>query len=180
MTLQTRKSDPVQIIGRIKMLWRDIDTGESGETETVNLVTLPGNQMYPMRALGLASAPAAPVGFKLGTGTTVPAVTGAGAILAAYLAGSNRAFDSGYPTASTISGTTNRITYQVTYPAGVATTATGVTISEGVLVSSVASDATSASSAVYARGLFLAEDRLSKPLQREITVIWWHDFGPAV
>ena len=68
--------------------------------ETHNLVTAVGDQFYAGRAVLSAGLPAQVTGFKLGTGSTAPAKSGAGAALAAYLAGSNKAPDAGYPTAA--------------------------------------------------------------------------------
>jgi hypothetical protein len=66
-----------------------------------NLITQVGCQMYWERGAGIAGAPAVPTGMKLGTGSTAPTPTGAGAALATYLANSQQGFDSGFP-ASTL------------------------------------------------------------------------------
>src|SRR5690606_16574715 len=115
--------------------------------ETHNLVTAVGDQYYVGRAVLSSGQPAQVTGFKLGTGSTAPAKTGAGAALAAYLSGSNKAPDSGYPTASA-----GVATWRRTFGPGEATSASPIT--EAVLVTdSIASDTTSAAAATICRAL---------------------------
>ena len=115
--------------------------------ETHNLVTDVGDQYYAGRAALSSSLPAQVTGFKLGTGSTTPAKSGAGAALAAYLAGSNKAPDAGFPTA--VAGVA---TWRRTFGPGEATSANPIT--EAVLVTdSIATNATSAAAATICRAL---------------------------
>ena len=128
--------------------------GENGELverfEGHNIVTQVGDQVYGERGAGVSGAPAAPTGFKLGTGSTATAKTGAGAALVTYLSGSNKTFDATYPLsavklAATAPATTydaRKITYKRTYAPGEATTASPIT--EAVIVNdTIGTDATS-------------------------------------
>ena len=73
----------------------------------------------------MALASATPTGMKLGTGSTAPAKSGAGAAVVTYLTGSNKAFDATFPTA--VAGV---VTYKRTYAAGEATYAVGDTVTK--------------------------------------------------
>lgn len=111
-----------------------------------NLITATGLNMYASRGAGLTTTPT-PTGMKLGTGTTAVAKTGAGAALVTYVTGSNKAFDSGFPS---VSG--GVVTYKRTYAAGEGTS--GTAISEVVIVNdNIATDATSTAANTVARGL---------------------------
>lgn len=139
--------------------------------ETHNLVTAVGDQFYAGRAVLSAGLPAQVTGFKLGTGSTAPAKTGAGAALAAYLAGSNRAPDAGYPTA--VGGVA---TWRRTFGPGEATSEDPVT--EAVLVTdAIASDATSAAAATICRALI--EGIASKGAEDTLVVTWAHELVGA-
>ena len=99
--------------------------GPDGELKSAgevrNIVTQVGDQIYGERGAGVAGALAAPVGMKLGTGSTAAAKTGVGAALVTYLVASNQVFDGTFPT-SVLNGSSRRIGYRVTYAAGTATT----------------------------------------------------------
>lgn len=136
-----------------------------------NLVTQVGDQMYGERGAGLAGAPAAPTGMKLGTGSTAVAKTGAGAALVTYLSGSNKAFDATFP-ASSLSGSSRRIQYKRTYAAGEATTASPIT--EAVIVNdTIATDATSAAANTISR--ILVTGISAKGASDTLTATWNHD-----
>lgn len=134
--------------------------------EVDNLVTAVGDQMYAGRGAGIASLPAAPTGLKLGTGSTAPAKTGAGAALVTYLAGSNKAFDSGFPTA--VAGVA---TYKRTFAAGEATTASAIT-EVALVTDTIATDATSAAANTAARALVTGISQ--KGATDVLTITWTH------
>jgi len=149
--------------------------GPNGELkarcETHNLVTAVGDQFYAGRAVLSAGLPAQVTGFKLGTGSTAPAKSGAGAALAAYLAGSNRAPDAGYPTA--VGGVA---TWRRTFGPGEGTSASPIT--EAVLVTdAIASDTTSAAAATIARALITGI--ASKGAEDTLVVTWAHELVGA-
>lgn len=130
-----------------------------------NLITAVGDQLYASRGAGLTTS-AIPTGMKLGTGSTAPAKTGAGAALVAYLAASNKAFDATFPTA--VAGV---VTYKRTYAAGEATTASPIT--EAVIVNdTIATDATSAAAATIARILLVGIG--SKQAGDTLAITWTH------
>jgi len=86
-----------------------------------NLVTAVGDQYYAGRAALSSGLPAQVTGFRLGTGTTAAAKTGAGAAIVTYISTSNKANDGGFPTA--VAGV---VTWKRTYAAGEATTASEI------------------------------------------------------
>ena len=104
--------------------------------------------------------------MKLGTGSTAPAKTGAGAALVTYLAGSNKAFDATFPSAAG-----GVVTYKRTYAPGEATTASAIT--EAVIVNdTIATDATSAAAATISRALVSGVG--SKAAGDTLTITWTH------
>lgn len=74
---------------------RDADGNLKARCETHNLVTNTGDQYYAGRAVLSTGLPAQVTGMKLGTGSTAPAKSGAGAALATYLTDSHQAIDGG-------------------------------------------------------------------------------------
>lgn len=139
--------------------------------QTHNLVTSIGDQYYAGRAVLSAGLPAQVTGFRLGTGSTAPAKSGAGAELAAYLAGSNKAPDAGYPTA--VAGVA---TWRRTFGPGEGTSASPIT--EAVLVTdAIASDTTSAAAATIARALI--DGIASKGAEDTLVVTWSHELVGA-
>lgn len=137
-----------------------------------NIITQVGDQYYGERAAGITSPPAQVTGMKLGTGSTTPSKTGAGAALATYLSDSHQALDSGYP-ASSLSSGLRRITWQAVWAAGKATTASAIT--EVALVNESLTDATSLAAATIARALLTGVP--SKGASDVLTVTWTHDLG---
>ena len=133
--------------------------------ESENLITSTGDQMYASRGAGLVTS-ATPTGMKLGTGSTAPAKSGAGAAVVTYLTGSNKAFDATFPTA--VAGV---VTYKRTYAAGEATSASAIT--ECVIVTdAIATDA--ASSAANTASRVLLTGIPSKGAADSLTVTWTH------
>lgn len=137
-----------------------------------NVVTNIGDQFYGERAAGIASPPAQVTGMKLGTGSTAVAKSGAGAALVTYLTNSHQAIDGSFPT-SALSSNKRRITWQSTWAAGKATTASAIT--EVVLVNEALADATSAAGATIARALVTGVP--SKEAGDSLTITWTHDLG---
>jgi hypothetical protein len=160
------------IRSRVEWQLRDRSGALVASGETHNVVTKVGAQMYADRAVGIAGAPNAPTGFKLGTGSTAPAATGAGAALATYLSNSHQAFDGGFPS-SAAEGNGRRITYRATFAAGKATSA--VPITEAVIVNATLADSTSAESATVARALLAGIP--TKAAGQTLTITWLHDLG---
>ena len=156
-------------------------TGADGVVKQVvpfaNLVTTAGDQYYAQKGIvGIApanaSAPSPVTGMKLGTSTTAAAKSGGGAALGAYITGSNVAFDTGYPTASAVAGTDTgwQATYQTTWNAGVATN-TGIT--EVVIVTDRASDATSSAANSISRAVITSVNKGASDI---LTITWNHKF----
>lgn len=85
-----------------------------------NLITDTGDEYYAKR--GGSVAVNVPTGMRLGTGSTAPAKNGAGSSIVTYVAGSQHAFDGGFPTVATLgAGLGWRVQYRATWAAGVAT-----------------------------------------------------------
>ena len=100
------------------------------------------------------SGPAAPTaanGMKVGTGSTAPAKSGAGAALVTYTAGTNVSFDTGYATVSNLgAGLGVNAVYRSTWGPGVGT----ATLTECVIVNDAGTNATSTAANTYSRSLF--------------------------
>jgi hypothetical protein len=128
--------------------------------------------MYADRAVGISGAPAAPTGMKLGTGSTTPSTSGAGAALTTYLTNSHQAFDATFPS-SAAQSEGRRITYKSTFAAGKATSA--VPITEAVIINTTLADATSAESATIARVLLTGIP--TKAAGQTLAITWLHDLG---
>lgn len=137
-----------------------------------NLITERGDQYYGERAGGIGSPPGQVTGMKLGSGSTTPAKTGAGAALVTYLSDSHQAIGGSYPQSS-LSSSKRRITWQAVWAAGKATT--GGAITEAVLVIDALADATSTSSNTIARVLLTGIG--SKGVADSLTITWNHDLG---
>ena len=143
--------------------------GPNGEIKSAgkvrNLITSVGDQYYAGRAALSSSLPAQVTGMKLGTGSTAPAKSGAGAALVTYLTDSHQAIDGGYPTAAA-----GVATFRVTYAAGKATTASPIT--EVVLVTDALANATSSAANTIARALLSGIG--SKGAGDSLTITWTH------
>lgn len=133
--------------------------------ETHNLITAVGDQYYAGRAALSTGLPAQVTGMKLGTGSTAPAKSGAGAALVTYLADSHQAIDGSYPTAAA-----GVVTHRVTYAAGKATTASPIT--EVVLVTDALANATSSAANTIARALLSGIG--SKGAGDSLQITWTH------
>lgn len=146
-------------------------TGPDGEIKldevVENLITQIGDQVYGERGAGLGGAPAAAVGMQLGTGSTAPAKTGAGAAVVSFVTGSYKALTGA--AASSLSGSSRRISYSASWAAGDAT-ADG--IQEVVLVNSTATTAQLAATTL-ARALL--SPIVNKGANDTLTVTWHHD-----
>jgi hypothetical protein len=164
-------TDRAGITGTLIIERRDKDGKLIERFEGHNLITQVGDQMYGERGASVSGALAAPTGFKLGTGATAPAKTGAGAALGSYLAGSNKAFDATFPTTA-LQGSSRRIQYKRTYAAGEATTASPIT--EAVIVNdAIGTDATSTAANTVSRTLVTGISQ--KQATDSLTCIWNHD-----
>lgn len=123
LDLLGERADDVDLTGHGWWELRD----EAGELKDLgwfrNLVTDVGDRYYGERAAGISSPPGQVTGMRLGTGTTTPAKTGAGAAIVTYTTGSDIAIDGGFPTSSQPggAGTARRIQWKTTWAAGVAT-----------------------------------------------------------
>ncbi len=137
--------------------------------KTSNLVTRVGDQFYGERATGVGSPPAQATGMQLGTGTTTPSKTGAGAAIVTLVAASLVAL-TGTP-ASSLSGSSRRITFAVTWTAGVAT---ANDIAEVVLTNQSTGTQTAApEAATIARAL--VSPTVNKAAGDSLTITWQHD-----
>lgn len=157
--------------GHVEWILRDKHGRIKAQGESDNLVTQVGDQMYAERGAGVSGALAVPTGMKLGTGSTAPSKTGAGAALVAYLTNSHQAFDATYPQ-SALNGAARRITYQVLFAAGKATSASAA-ITEAVIVNNALTDATSTSANTAHRVLLTGIP--SKQATDTLTLIWTYD-----
>lgn len=164
-----RRADPVGITGEVLWELRAADGTLKSAGRVHNICTQVGDQVYGERGSGFASPPNAPIGMKLGTGSTAVAKTGAGAALVTYLSTSNQVFDGGFPSSS-LNGTSRRITYKVSYASGTATTATPIT--EAVLFNNTNADATSTAAQTVARVIISPG---AKAAGDTLTITWNHD-----
>lgn len=147
--------------------------GPDGElkqrVEFTNLVTQIGDQYYGERATGVSSPPAQATGMQLGTGTTTPSKTGAGAAIVTLVTASLVALN-GTP-ASSLSGSARRIQFATTWTAG---TATANDIAEVALVNQSTGTQTAAPAAnTIARALL--SPTVNKAAGDSLTVTWNHD-----
>jgi hypothetical protein len=146
--------------------------GPDGELKarcvTKNLVTAVGDQYYAGRAALSTGLPSQVTGFRLGTGSTAVAKTGAGAAVVTYLSGSNKANDATFPTA--VAGV---VTWKRTYAAGEATTASAIT--EVVLnTDTIANDNATTATAANTISRALLTGIGSKGASDTLTVTWTH------
>jgi hypothetical protein len=156
------------IFGEVHWVLTDENGNIKSEGRTKNLVTAVGDQYYAGRAALSTGLPAQVTGFRLGTGSTAPAKTGAGAAIVTYLAGSNKANDSGFPTASG-----GVVTWKRTYAAGEATTASAIT--EVVLnTDTIANDNATTATAANTIARALISGVSSKAAGDTLTITWTH------
>lgn len=156
------------VTGHVVAEMRNAEGELLARVETDNLVTAVGDQYYAGRAALSTGLPSQVTGMKLGTGSTAPAKTGAGAALVSYLNDSNKALDSGFPTA--VGGV---VTWKRTYAAGEATSASPIT--EAVLVTDAIGTtpgATSSAANTIARVLLTGIG--SKGASDVLTITWTH------
>jgi hypothetical protein len=132
-----------------------------------NLITRIGDQMYGERGAGIGTL-GAPTGMRYGTGSTAVAKTGAGAAIVTYVSGSSQVFDSA--AASSLSGSSRRITYTTTWAAGTAT-ATG--ISEVVITNITIADVAGAEANTISRALI--DPVVNKGAGDSLEIVWNHD-----
>lgn len=159
-------NDNSGITGHIIAEWHDKSGNLIHRSEQHNLVTNTGDQYYAGRAALATGLPTQVTGFKLGTGATAAAKSGAGAALVTYLSGSNKANDAGFPTAAA-----GVVTWKRTYAAGEATSASNIT--EVVLVTdTIATDATSNAANTIARALLSSP--AAKAAGDSLTITWTH------
>lgn len=137
-----------------------------------NIITQVGDQFYAEKAAGIAGAPASVTGMRLGTDATAPAKTGSGAAILAYVSGSAKAIDGGFPTSALASGK-RRIQWKTTWAAGEGT-ANG--IAEAVITNETPlTDVAGAASNTISRGLL--SPTVNKAAGDTLAITWNHDLG---
>lgn len=172
MFKHARHLDEIQgIVGWGFYELRDERTGELKQSGSfVNLITQVGDQYYGERAAGIASPPNQVSGMRLGTGTTTPSKTGAGAAIVTYVSGSSIAIDGSFPTSS-LSGSSRRIQWKTTWNAGVAT---ANDIAEVVLTNEASlTDVAGTAANTIARALL--SPTVNKGASDTLAVTWNHD-----
>jgi len=161
-------NDKSGITGEVHWVLTGPDGEIKAEGRTKNLITAVGDQYYAGRAALSAGLPAQVTGFRLGSGSTAPAKTGAGAAIVTYIAGSNKANDSGFPTA-----TGGVVTWKRTYAAGEATTASA--INEVVLnTDTIANDNATTATAANTIARAIVTGVASKGASDTLTITWTH------
>ena len=132
-----------------------------------NLITQTGDQYYGERATGIASPPNQISGMRLGTGTTTPAKTGAGAAIVTYITASNKAIDATFPQSS-LQGASRQIQFKTTWAAG---QATANNISEAVLTNETPlTDVAGSAANTIARALLTPT--VNKGASDTLAIIW--------
>jgi hypothetical protein len=158
--------------GWLEVVITDKEGRETYRQVTRNIITTIGDEYYGERAAGIASPPDQVTGMRLGTGTTTPSKTGAGAAIVTYVSGSNKAIDGSYPQSSLVAGL-RRITWVTTWVAG---EATSNGISEVVLTNETAlTDVAGTAADTIARALL--SPVANKGASDTLTVSWNHDLG---
>jgi len=154
--------------------WLVIEINGQEVQRVRNLITETGDKFYGERAAGVAGAPAQVTGMRLGTGATPATKTGAAAALGAYVAGSNKAIDGGFPTSTQPggAGTARRIQWKSSWAAG---EADGVALAEVVITNETPlTDAAGTAGNTISRALF---GPYTLGLLDTITVVWSHDIA---
>jgi hypothetical protein len=160
-------NDNAAIVGEVHIVRTGPDGQVLEEYRGKNIVTAVGDQLYASRGVGLTTS-ALPTGMRLGTGSTAPSKTGAGAAIVTYLTGSNKAFDATFPSA-----TGGVVTYKRTYAPGEATSASPITevvINNDTIANDNATTATAANT--IARALISGVS--AKAAGDTLTVTWTH------
>jgi hypothetical protein len=167
------QDSPLNIEGRVHVTLRD-EHGRIKQEETVkNRVTQQGARYLTTRAIADAGQVAQATGMKLGTDSaTAASFTGAGAALVGYITGSNKTFQSGFPT-PTVQGNGWRIAWQCQWAAGVATNSD---IEEVVIVNDAATNATTTEANTYARAII---STVNKGASDTLQIDWTWDLVGA-
>jgi hypothetical protein len=161
-------NDQAGITGEIHVVLTGPDGEVKAEYRGKNIVTAVGDQYYAGRAALSTGLPSQVTGFRLGTGSTAPSKTGAGAAVVTYLSGSNKANDSGFPTASG-----GVVTWKRTFAPGEATSASAIT--EVVLnTDTIANDNATTATAANTIARALIAGVASKAAGDTLTVTWTH------
>ncbi len=156
----------VELLGILVAEMYDENMKLKARVEVHNLITTVGDVMYMHRGSGIATPPAAPTGMRIGTGSTAPAKTGAGAAIVTKVTAGNKAFDATFPS---IAG--NVVTYKTTYAPGEGTTASPVT--EAVIVNdTIATDTATAAANTISRALITGVG--SKAAGDTLVLTWTH------
>lgn len=172
--MRRRLADRFAIAGWGVVTIRDADGRIARQFEFRNLVTTIGDQHAAKRVAGISVT--SPNGMKLGTGSTTPSKSGAGAALGTYRTGTNVLFDSGFPTVTAMSGTDTGylVTYQATWPSGTGP-ATG--LQEVAMVTDAETNATSSAANTIARAaLLVSGSPFDIDATQTITVTWRHKY----
>lgn len=163
----TKIKDSSELKGRVVLELRD-ENGKLKQTvETKNLITQVGDQMYGENGAGIGSPPATPTGMRFGSSSTAAAKTGAGAAIGTYVSGSAKAFTT--TTASSLSGSSRRITYVCALDPGEGTG----TIRELVITNIAIADVAGAEADTIARAVLPAD--VPKQASDTLTATWTHD-----
>lgn len=167
-------TDESTVTGTVTITVTGADGRIKSEQTVKNLITDAGDQ-YHVKRIASAVAPLAPAdatkvtGMKLGTGTTAVAKAGAGSALVTYVSGSNKAFDTGFPTADNLgAGLGWTVTYQCTFGAGVGTSSA---LTECACVTDASTDATTVAANTIARITFAATPKGATDV---LTIAWAH------
>lgn len=161
-------NDKAGLSGEVTIELFDEDGNLKAHEVVKNLITAVGVQYYAGRAALSTGLPAQVTGMRLGTGSTAPAATGAGAAVVTYLAGSNKALDAGFPTA--VAGV---VTWKRTYAPGEATSASPIT--EVVLnTDTIANDNATTATAANTIARALISGVASKAAGDTLVITWTH------
>lgn len=169
--------DACRIKGSIVAELRGPDGELKQRVEVDNVLTQVGEQMYGERGAGLGGAPAAPTGMALGTGSTAPAKTGAGAAMVTGQSGTAAAL--GATATSQLSGSGNnprRIIYTQTWAAG---TGTANGLAEVVLQNGTAATIPPNTTTTNVVARALLSPVVNKGAADSLTVTWNQDIGVA-
>ena len=156
------------ITGKLEWVLTDENGKIKAQGFTKNLVTNTGDQYYAGRAALSSGLPSQVTGFRLGTGSTAVAKSGAGAAIVTYLSGSNKANDASFPTV--VAGV---VTWKRTYAPGEATSASPIT--EVVLnTDTIANDNATTATAANTIARALLSGVASKAAGDTLTLTWTH------